>query len=243
MTKPGRLLGLGVGPGDPELITVKALRLLRAAPVIGYLSAKGKKSNAFSIIEAHVRPEQVLLPLIYPVTTEHLPAPMSYEKVIADFYDESAREVARHLDAGSDVAVICEGDPFFYGSFMYLHDRLADRYATDVVPGVCSIVACASVLSAPLVYRNQSLSILSGVLPEEELATRLSQVDAAAIMKLGTNFEKVRRVIQRLGLADRALYVERATMASQRTLPFAEIKAETVPYFSMILIPGQKWRA
>src|SRR5262245_23254241 len=121
MTGPGRLLGLGVGPGDPELITVKALRLLPDAPVIGYLSAEAKKSNACSIIEAHVRPEQILLPLIYPVTTEHLPAPMSYEKVIADFYDESAREVARHLDDGRDVAVICEGDPFFYGSFMYLH--------------------------------------------------------------------------------------------------------------------------
>jgi precorrin-2/cobalt-factor-2 C20-methyltransferase len=185
----------------------------------------------------------VLLPLIYPVTTEHLPAPMSYEKVIADFYDDSAREVARHLDSGSNVAVICEGDPFFYGSFMYLHDRLADRYPTEVIPGVCSIVACASVLGAPLVYRNQSLSVLSGVLPEDELATRLSQVDAAAIMKLGTNFEKVRRVLRKLGLDDRALYVERATMANQRTLKLAEIEAATVPYFSMILIPGQKWQA
>jgi len=103
MAGPGRLLGLGVGPGDPELITVKALRLLRAAPVIGYLSAKAKKSNAFSIIEAHVRPEQTLLPMIYPVTTEHLPAPFSYDKVIADFSGGLVVEVGDHL-------VVREGD-------------------------------------------------------------------------------------------------------------------------------------
>lgn len=243
MVDRGRLLGLGVGPGDPELITVKALRLLRAAPVVAYLVAKGRKGNAFAIIEAHLRPEQVMLPLVFPVTTEKLPSPRCYEAEIASFYDEAAKKVAAHLDAGRDVAVICEGDPFFYGSFMYLHDRLAAHYPTEVIPGVCSIVACASVLGAPLVYRNQSLIVLSGVLPEAELEARLSQVEAAAIMKLGTNFEKVRHVVTRLGLADRALYIERATMANERTLPLAEIDAATVPYFAMILVPGKKWQA
>lgn len=238
----GRLLGLGVGPGDPELITVKALRLLRGAPVVAYLVAKGRKGNAYTIVEEHLRPEQIQLPLVFPVTTEKLPPPRSYEHEIAEFYDAAAREVAAHLETGRDVAVICEGDPFFYGSFMYLYDRLAGRYETEVVPGVCSIVACASVLGSPLVYRNQSLSVLSGVLPEAELETRLSQVDAAAIMKLGANFTKVRSVINRLGLAGRALYIERATMANQRTLPFAEVDPATVPYFAMVLVPGQKWQ-
>ncbi len=239
----GRLLGLGVGPGDPELITVKALRLLREAPVVAYLVAKGKKGNAYSIIEAHLDPKQTIVPLTYPVTTEFLPPPLSYDEIIAAFYDDAAASVAAHLDQGRDVAVICEGDPFFYGSFMYLHDRLAARYPTEVVPGVCSIVACSSALGTPLTYRNQSLAVLSGVLPEEELATRLGQVDAAAVMKLGRNFEKVRRVVTRLGLADRALYIERATMENQRSLPLAEVDAASVPYFSMILIPGQKWQA
>ena len=242
MSAPGRLLGLGVGPGDPELITVKALRLLSAAPVVAYLVAKGKKGNAYSIIEAHLRRDQTILPLVYPVTTEFLPPQLSYEDIISAFYDESAATVAAHLDQGRDVAVICEGDPFFYGSFMYLHDRLAGRYPAEVVPGVCSIVACAAALGAPLTYRNQSLAVLSGVLPEEELAARLAQIDAAAIMKLGRNFGKVRRVLVRLGLADRALYIERATMENQRSLPLTEVPAETVPYFSMILIPGQKWQ-
>ena len=242
MPARGRLLGLGVGPGDPELITVKALRLLRESPVVAYLVAKGKKGNAFTIVEGYLRADQVMLPLVFPVTTEKLPLPRSYEAEIAEFYDGAAREVAKHLDAGRDVAVICEGDPFFYGSFMYLHDRLASRHETEVVPGVCSIVACASVLGAPLVYRNQSLSVLSGVLSEAELETRLAGVDAAAIMKLGANFTKVRSVIQRLGLAERALYIERATMANERTLPLADVDPATVPYFAMILVPGRKWQ-
>ena len=155
MQARGRLLGLGVGPGDPELITVKALRLLREAPVVAYFVAKGKRGNAFGIIEAHLQDAQTLLPLVYPVTTEALPAPLSYEQVISDFYDQASLDVAAHLDAGRDVAVICEGDPFFYGSYMYLHDRLAERYDAQVVPGVCSMlgwrlcVGCTAGVSQP----------------------------------------------------------------------------------------------
>ena len=245
--RKGRLLGLGVGPGDPELITLKALRLLQSAPVVGYFVAKAKASkgqggNAFGIIEAHLTEAQRRLPLVYPVTTEKLAPPLSYEDVIADFYDTCAVQIAAELDAGRDVAVICEGDPFFYGSYMYLHDRLAERYEAEVVPGVCSMLGCASVLGTPLVYRNQSLSVLSGVLPEEELEQRLRNAEAAVVMKLGRNFDKVRRVLQRLGLAERAHYVERATMDNQRIVPLDEVDPLASPYFSMILVPGEKWR-
>ena len=183
MAQPGRLIGLGVGPGDPELITVKALRLLRESPVVAYFVAKGKKGNAFGIIEAHLQAAQTQMPLVYPVTTEVLPEPLSYEQIISDFYDQAAEEVAEHLQAGRDVAVICEGDPFFYGSYMYLHDRLAERFEAQVVPGVCSMLGGASVLGVPLVYRNQSLSVLSGVLPHDDLKRRLADADAAVIMK------------------------------------------------------------
>jgi precorrin-2/cobalt-factor-2 C20-methyltransferase len=237
MTAQGRLFGLGVGPGDPELITLKALRLLKASPVVAYFVAKGKKGNAFSIIEAHLHDAQQHLPLVYPVTTEALEPPLSYEAIIADFYDTAA-----HLDAGRDVAVICEGDPFFYGSYMYLHDRLAARYESEVVPGVCSMLGGAAVLGAPLVYRNQSLSVLSGVLPEDELRRRLADADAAVVMKLGRNFDKVRRVLGELGLADRALYVERATMGNQRIVPLAEVDPMASPYFSLLVVPGEKWQ-
>ncbi|PYC25848.1 precorrin-2 C(20)-methyltransferase [Aquipseudomonas alcaligenes] len=243
----GRLLGLGVGPGDPELITLKALRLLQSAPVVGYFVAKAKASkgqggNAFGIIEQHLTDAQRRLPLVYPVTTEKLEPPLTYEDVIADFYDTCAVQIAAELDAGRDVAVICEGDPFFYGSYMYLHDRLAERYEAEVVPGVCSMLGCASVLGTPLVYRNQSLSVLSGVLPEEELEQRLRTAEAAVVMKLGRNFDKVRRVLQRLGLAERAHYVERATMDNQQIVPLEQVDPLASPYFSMILVPGEKWR-
>ncbi len=242
MAPRGRLLGLGVGPGDPELITVKALRLLRESPVVAYFVAKGKRGNAFGIIEAHLQAEQTLLPLVYPVTTEVLPAPLSYEQVISDFYDEAAVQVAEHLDAGRDVAVICEGDPFFYGSYMYLHDRLAQKHEAEVVPGVCSMLGGASVLGAPLVYRNQSLSVLSGVLPAEALKRRLADADAAVIMKLGRNLPKVRQVLGELGLDGRALYVERATMANQKIVPLDQVDPQSSPYFSLIIVPGEKWQ-
>ncbi|MGG5291588.1 precorrin-2 C(20)-methyltransferase [Pseudomonas shirazensis] len=242
MNPRGRLLGLGVGPGDPELITVKALRLLREAPVVAYFVAKGKRGNAFGIIEAHLQAQQTLLPLVYPVTTEALPAPLSYEQVISDFYDEAAEQVAAHLDAGRDVAVICEGDPFFYGSYMYLHDRLAQRFEAEVIPGVCSMLGGASVLGAPLVYRNQTLTVLSGVLPGEELKRRLADADAAVIMKLGRNFPKVRQVLAELGLDQRALYVERATMANQKIVALDAVDPSSSPYFSLIIVPGEKWQ-
>jgi precorrin-2/cobalt-factor-2 C20-methyltransferase len=242
MAPRGRLIGLGVGPGDPELITVKALRLLRESPVVAYFVAKGKKGNAFGIIEGHLQQAQTLMPLVYPVTTEALPVHMSYEQVISDFYDRSSADLAAHLDAGRDVAVICEGDPMFYGSYMYLHDRLADRYEAEVIPGVCSMLGGASVLGAPLVYRNQSLSVLSGVLSAEELKRKLQDADAAVIMKLGRNLPKVRQVLVETGLVDRALYVERATMANQKIVPLAEVDPMSSPYFSLIIVPGERWQ-
>jgi precorrin-2/cobalt-factor-2 C20-methyltransferase len=238
----GRLFGLGVGPGDPELITVKALRLLRAAPVVAYFVAKGKKSNAFGIIEDYLDATQSTMPLVYPVTTEKLEPPLCYESIIADFYDTAAQQLAQHLDAGRDIAVICEGDPFFYGSYMYLHDRLGARYDTTVVPGVCSMLGGAAVLGAPLVYRNQSLLVLSGVLSATELKQRLAVADAAVIMKLGRNFDKVRAVLDELGLAGRALYVERATMLNQRIVPLDAVDPMASPYFSLIVVPGEKWQ-
>src|SRR5476651_366662 len=238
----GRLYGLGVGPGDPELITLKALRLLTSAQVVAYFVAKGKKGNAFGIIEGHLKETQTRLPLVYPVTTEALEPPLCYETIIGEFYDESAIRIADHLEAGRDVAVICEGDPFFYGSYMYLHDRLAERFEAEVIPGVCSMLGGASVLGAPLVYRNQSLSVLSGVLPHDELKRRLADADAAVIMKLGRNFTKVRQVLEELGLASRALYVERATMANQKIVALSDVDPTSSPYFSLIIVPGERWQ-
>ncbi|MBK5928989.1 precorrin-2 C(20)-methyltransferase [Halochromatium salexigens] len=240
--KPGRLFGLGVGPGDPELITVKALRRLRESQVIAYYAGPHKHGNALTSVESWLRDDQQRLALIYPVTGRPPPPPFDYEATMRAFYDACAERVAEQLGAGRDVAALCEGDPLFYGSFMYLHDRLAERFETEVVPGVCSVVASASVLQTPLVYRDQTFLVLAGTLPEAELERLLAETQAAAIMKLGSNFEKVRRVLLRLGLAERARYVERATMADEQIRALAEVDPARVPYFSMILVPGERWR-
>ncbi|MFG9941812.1 precorrin-2 C(20)-methyltransferase [Pseudomonas aeruginosa] len=209
----------------------------------GYFVAKGKKGNAFGIMNAHLDQAQVRLPLVYPVTTEKLEPPLCYETISQRFLRHRRRTAGRAPGRRpGDVAVICEGDPFFYGSYMYLHDRLATRYESEVVLASARCYGGAAVLGAPLVYRNQSLSVLSGVLPEEELRRRLADADAAVVMKLGRNFDKVRRVLVELGLERRALYVERATMANQRIVPLERVEPMASPYFSLIVVPGDKWQ-
>jgi precorrin-2/cobalt-factor-2 C20-methyltransferase len=229
---------VGVGPGDPELLTLKAYRVLQEVDVVAWFAASGRTSNARRSAAVHLRTDQEELALIYPVTTETLPADISYDDLLTTFYDESARRLGEVLDAGRDVAVLCEGDPLFYGSYMYLHNRLADRYGHQVVPGVPAMLAGAAVLGTPLVCRNEMLSVLSGVLPADELHRRLLAAEAVVIMKLGRNLAKVRDCVSRAGLLDRAWYVERATMEAELVVPLAEADATKAPYFSLVVIPS-----
>jgi precorrin-2/cobalt-factor-2 C20-methyltransferase len=237
--RPGSLYGIGVGPGDPELMTLKAHRLLRSCDVVAHFAARGRPGNAWTVIAAELRDGQRELRLEYPVTTEAVPAGTSYETLLVDFYDASAKQVAELLDAGLDVAVACEGDPFFYGSYMYMHNRLAGEYATEVVPAVPSFAAGSAALGAPLVCRDEVLCVLSGVLPEDELVARLRTAGAAVVMKLGRNLPKVRAAVERAGLLAHAHYVERATMATERILPLADVDPASAPYFSMVVIPSR----
>ncbi len=238
----GRLFGVGVGPGDPELLTLKAARLVRAADVVAYHAAQHGRSTARAVVADELRPEQIEVPLLFPVTTESAMPAGGYDAAMRAFYDESARTLAAHLDAGRDVAVLCEGDPLFYGSYMYLHDRLAGRYPTEVVPGVCSIVAATARLGVSLVRRDTELSVLPGTLSEDALARRFSDGGAYAVMKLGRNFSKVRNALRRAGALERALYIERATMTSERIVPITDVDAATVPYFSLVIVPASDAR-
>ena len=234
----GKLFGVGVGPGDPELLTLKAARVVRAADVVAYHAAQHGRSNARAVVAAELRPEQIELPMIYPVTAERTLPREGYDAAIAAFYDRSAAAIAAHLEAGRDVAVLCEGDPFFYGSYMYLHDRLAQRFTTEVIAGVCSVMAAAVQLGTPLVRRDTEMAILPGTLSEDELARRLAGGGAYAIMKLGRNFTKVRAALVRANVVDRALYIERATMQAERIVPLADVDPASVPYFSLVIVPG-----
>ncbi|MCY7283533.1 MAG: precorrin-2 C(20)-methyltransferase [Cyanobacteria bacterium CAN_BIN43] len=226
----GRLYGLGLGSGDPELLTLKAYRLLQAAPVVAYPVSDGGKSLSRSIVADYLRKDQIEVPLWYPFKLEQSSQP---------YYDEAALKLAEYLNAGQDVVVLCEGDPFFYGTFMYLFNRLSHQFQTEVVPGVSSIMASASMLETPLTYRNDVFVVLPGILSAEILAERLAIADAAVIIKLGKNFSKVYGVLEQLGLLDRARYIERATMPNQKIMPIREVNPAEVPYFALISIPSQ----
>ncbi len=228
--------GIGVGPGDPEMITLKGRRLLRSCPVIAYPAPLEGASLAREIAAAHLPGGQIEIPIRMELHAARFPT--------AAVYDRAAADIAGHLEAGREVAVLCEGDPFFYGSFMYLFGRLAERHRVEVVPGVSSLTAAAAVLGAPLAARNDRLMVLPAPLDEAALTAAIESADAVAIIKLGRHFAKVRAVLERLGLADRARYVEHATMSSQQVLPLAAVDPAAVPYFSMVLVHkrGEAWR-
>ena len=231
----GKLYGVGLGPGDPELVTVKAARLIREADVVAFHSARHGRSVAKTIAEPYFREGQIMEQLVYPVTTEDTD---DYQGEIDAFYEEAAAKLAAHLDAGRDVVVLAAGDPFFYGSYMHMHKRLADRYEWEVVPGVTSVSGASAVLGTPLVERDEVLTILPGTLPPAELATRLADTDSAAILKLGRTFGNVREALETSGRLDGAWYVERATTGRQKMSPLADVNPDDVPYFSLALLPS-----
>jgi len=234
--RAGRLFGVGVGPGDPELLTHKAARAIADADVIAYPSARHGKSVARRIAAPYLREDHVELLLQFPVTTELTSHPGGYDAALHEFYDAAAAELAAHLDAGRDVAILCEGDPLFYGSYMYFHERLAPRYETTVIPGVTAFSAAAAAAGTPLVKREDVFVAIPGTLPPEVIEARLAGADAAVVMKLGRTFPKVREAAERAGVGERAIYVERASSDAERIAPLADA-GERAPYMSLVLVP------
>jgi len=232
----GRVFGLGLGPGDPELITVKALGLLRRAAIVAYPAPETGASFARGIVARWLSPAQREMPIRIPMEETRFPAQA--------VYDRAARAIGAELDTGRDVAILCQGDPFFYGSFMYLFGRLSERYLVEIVPGVSSLGACAAAAGFPLAARNDVLVVLPAGLPDAELARRLDTCDAAAIIKLGRHFARLRALLERQDLAAAAHYVEHATLADMRIARLTEVDPAEAPYFSMILVHrrGEAWR-
>ncbi|MBL4874849.1 MAG: precorrin-2 C(20)-methyltransferase [Rhodobacteraceae bacterium] len=223
----GMLYGIGLGPGDPELMTLKAYRLISGAEVVAYPALSGGESFARSIAADIISDDTIEVTIHIPMTVERSPAQAAY--------DQGAADIAGHLDAGRDVVVLCEGDPFFYGTFMYLFARLAGKYETEVVPGVTSVTACAAVAGRPLTARNEMLTIIPGPLDEDTMRVRIAEAEAVVIMKVGRHLEKIRKVLDALGLTENAVYVERASLQSQKVLPLEGAPCDA-PYFSMILV-------
>lgn len=229
MTK-GSLYGVGIGPGDPELLTIKAHRIITTVPVIAYPTMENGKVLARAIVADFIRPEQIEVPM---------PLPFSVERSSQPYYDIAAAKIAEHLQVGRDVAVLCEGDPMLYGSFMYIFRRLADRFHTEVIPGISSTLASAAMLGAPLTFRNDVLSIMPATLDADTLHDRLAVADAAIIIKLGRHFAKIKSILQDLNLWERALYIERATLPNQVIKPISEVDPDNVTYWAIVMIPSQ----
>ncbi len=238
----GKLIGVGVGPGDPELMTLKAMRALGDADVIAHFAKAGHPSHSRTIAAQHMRAGVTELPLLYPVTTELPKCSSSYRDTIRDFYDGAAAAIATHLDAGRVVAVICEGDPLFYGSYMHLHARLAPRFSTEIVAGVTGMSGCWSAAGMPIAQGDDVFTVLPATLPEAELARRLADADAAVVMKVGRHLPKLRRALDRSGRLNRAIYVERGTMADAKMIPLTAKLDDDAPYFAVVLVPGWEGR-
>jgi precorrin-2/cobalt-factor-2 C20-methyltransferase len=239
----GRLIGIGVGPGDPELVTLKAMRALREADLVVHFAKNGSASHARTIAACHLKAGVAELPLHYPLTSEVPRHGSVYREALREFYDAAAATLAAQLDAGRAVAVICEGDPLFYGSYMHLHVRLAPRYPTQVIAGVTGMSGCWSAAGAPIAQGDDVFMVLPATLPEGELERRLRDADAAVVMKLGRHLPKIRATLARIGRLDRAIYVERGSTAAAVLMRLVDKPDDVAPYFAIVLVPGWGERA
>jgi precorrin-2/cobalt-factor-2 C20-methyltransferase len=238
----GKLLGVGVGPGDPELMTLKAMRALGEADVIAHFAKAGNESHSRTIAAKHLPAEVTELPLYYPVTTELPSCSTGYRDAMRGFYDDAAAAIAAHIEAGRTVAVICEGDPLFYGSYMHLHARLTPRFQAEIVAGVTGMSGCWSAAGMPIAQGDDVFTVLPATLPESELARRLADADAVVVMKVGRHLPKLRRALSSSGRLARAIYVERGTMADAKMIPLTAKPDDDAPYFAVVLVPGWETR-
>jgi precorrin-2/cobalt-factor-2 C20-methyltransferase len=235
----GRLAIVGVGPGDPELMTLKSVRRIASAAVVAHFAKRDADGHARRIAAAHIPGTAEELRFDFPVTTEIPATDPAYADAMATFYDAAAVSIAARLEAGLDVAILCEADPFFYGSAMHLFDRLSPRFACEVIPGVTGMSACWTAARLPITQGDDVLTVLPGTLGCEQLAEQLARCDAAVIMKVGRHLAKIRAAVRTAGREERAVYVERGSMAEERVLALADAR-EPAPYFSLVLIPGRQ---
>jgi precorrin-2/cobalt-factor-2 C20-methyltransferase len=243
MNDLGKLIGVGVGPGDPNLLTLKAVHALKCADVVAHFAKAGNASNARAIVAQFLRPDVTELSLLYPITTEKSTGDTSYRSAIQGFFDEAASAVAAHLDAGRSVAVLSEGDPLFFGSYMHLHVRLMKQYPTDVIPGVTAMSGCWSAAGLPIAHGDDVLTVVPATLDEAELIRRFRQNDPTVVMKVGRNLSKVRRALAAADRLNQATYVERGTMDQEQLMPLVDKPDDAAPYFAIVLVTGRAWHS
>ncbi|MDO5620994.1 MAG: precorrin-2 C(20)-methyltransferase [Paracoccus sp. (in: a-proteobacteria)] len=230
-----RIICAGLGPGDPDLMSLRAHRAISHAATIAYFRKPGRLGMARKIVDGMLRPDVTELAMEYPVTTEIPLGDPEYNRQLAAFYDDWADRLAQ---AGGEIVVLCEGDPFFYGSFMHLHLRLQNRAEIEIIPGITGMSGCWTATGQPITWGDDILTVLMGTLPEETLTARMAGDDALVVMKTGRNLPKVRRALERAGRLDAAWLVERGTMAGQRVQRLCDADATAAPYFAIVLVHG-----
>lgn len=238
MRRPGTIHGVGLGPGAPDLLSVRADRLVRSARHVAYFRKAGRPGQARRIAEGMLRADAIELPMEYPVTTEIPVTDPRYNACLSAFYAECTDRLLSLARSGEDVVVLCEGDPFFYGSFMHLHTRLTGLVPVAVVPGITGMAGAWNATGQPITWGDDVLTIAMATLPEEELARRIRDTDAVVVMKIGRNLAKLRRAVATAGREGEAWLVEHAAMPEQRVTPLAAAERVT-PYFSILLIHGR----
>ena len=228
MSNAGHIWGVGVGPGDPELLTLKAHRIIRSADVIAYPAPNDGDSLARSIVADFLPGGQEEIAIHISMDPASFPP--------NDVYAKAAENIGERAAAGKLVAVLCEGDPFFYGSFMYLFEKLSGRWDVEIIPGVSSMMASAAALKIPLAARNDVISVIPATLDENAIADRLATADTAVFIKVGRHLAKIRKVLETANLTDHAYYIERATMTAEQKMALADMQEATAPYFSMVVV-------
>lgn len=234
----GRVICAGLGPGDPDLMSVKSDRTIRNAQHVAYFRKKGRPGQARTIVQGMLREDVTEYPMEYPVTTELHFGSDGYKQLMVDFYAEWADKLEA-LAEQHDVVVLCEGDPFFYGSFMHLHTRLQGRAEVEVLPAIPGMVGCWNSLDMPFTWGDDVLSVLMGTLPQQDLIDHMKRSDALVIMKTGRNLPRVRAALAETGRLDDAWLVEKGTMPQQRVAKLADVPEGDCPYFAIVLVHGQ----
>ena len=223
-----KIYGIGVGPGDPELITIKAKRILERADLIVYPAPENGNSIAKSIAAPHFPKEYEELPIYIPMSANRFPA--------MKIYQLASKKIFQAVQENKTIVILCEGDPFFYGSFMYIFGIISKKHTVEVIPGISSLMASSAVLESPLAAGNDILTVIPAPLENDVIEKQIEMADAVAIIKLGRHFPKVRKLLDKLGLLENSVYIERATMSNERIIDIGAINENDVPYFSIILL-------
>ena len=239
MKKMGKIYGVGVGPGAVDLLSVRADKLVREAKYIAFFRKTGRAGHARQIASTLLSKDVIELAMEYPITTEILLSDQRYNEVLSKFYKKWSNKIISLSQTGIDLVILCEGDPFFYGSFMHIYSRVKDKCPVEVVPAITGMSAAWTATDIPITWGDDILTVLMGTLDKTTLENQLQNTNAAIIMKIGRNLPKIKKALERTGRFYDAFIVEYAAMDKQTVQRLSDYNTETAPYFSIIILHGQ----